>query len=747
MADFSVVGKRLPRVDAFGKVTGGAIFSGDVILPNMLHGKILRCPYPHARIKKLDVTKARALEGVKAVITADDVPGYQHKNMLLLLELPRLAKDKVVYAEQPVAVVAATSVRIAEAALKLIEVEYEELPAVLDVKDSLRPETPPIHTDLYTNVITLAKPQPGMQPSNIAYRYNVNKGDVEAAYKEADVIVENTFHTLPIHHGYIEPLAAVADVDTSGKVTVWAQTQGMFLAQEMLADWLALPKDKIKFVPVEIGGAFGGKTWLPLAPVVALLALKTGCPVRIELSRDEVLKECRPAPGSTITIKMAAKKDGQITASTATFIYDAGAFPEMSNTMFISINAFGQYKIPNLKIESMDVITNKVPGTFYRSPAMPQAHFAIESSIDMIAHALGLDPLQIRIQNVSQEGDKLLSGEVLARVGFKETLQRMADYLNQKGELEGKHRGRGVACGFWHGGSGGYGAYVQLNADGTINFISGVTDISGARTSVAQIVAEEMQVPLDKVKVVVADTDSAPWAHVSVGSATVYSFSMAAYRACQDAKAQLIPLAASKLKIAPADVEYVGGIFKSKSDPQKQASLADVAAGTVGFRGTGPLLGRGTTSPLPPAPTLSVHAADVEVDAETGKVRVISYAVAQDVGKAINPMSIEGQQQGAATQGIGWALMEGYIYEKGILQNTTFLDYRLPTATDVPMIDTMIVEVPSPSGVYGLRHAGEPPMIPALAAIANAVHRATGVRFTETPMNPEAVFKGIKTKT
>ena len=746
MTEYTVVGKRIPRVDAFSKVTGEAIYSGDVLLPNMLHGKILRCPYPHAKILRLDISKAKVLPGVKAVITADDVPGYKHKSALLLDELPRLAGDRVVYAEQPVAVVAATSVKIAEEALKLIKVEYEVLTPVLDVMESLNPETPVIHEDLYTNLKSFQKPQADMKPSNIAYRFSVNRGDVEAAYQEADVVVENTFYTVPIHHGYIEPFAAVADVDSSGNITLWTQSQGEFLAREMIADWLALPQEKLNLKPVEIGGAFGGKTWLPVAPLCALLAIKTGQPVRMELTRDEVLKDCRPAPGATITLKMAAKKDGQITAVTGKFIYDSGAFPEMSNTMFVSVSAFGQYKLSNLKVEAMDVITNKVPSTFYRAPAMSQAHFAIESSIDMIAEKLDIDPLQLRIRNASEEGDKLLIGEPLSRVGFKETLQRMADYLNRKEKPEGKNRGRGIACGFWGGGVAATSATVKVNSDGSVTLITGVTDISGSRTTVAQIAAEEFCVPMEKVMVVVADTNSAPYTNTSVGSSTVYSLGMAVYRACQDAKAQLTVLAADKLGVTQAEIEFVKGNFQQIGNPEKQVSLANLAAGTIGFRGTGPVLGRGVMGRLPSAPTLSVHAADVEVDTETGKVKIISYAVAQDVGKAINPMSIEGQMHGAVTQGIGWALMEGYFFENGILQNTTLLDYRMPTATDVPMFETIIVEVPSTTGVYGLRHAGEPPMIPALSAIANAVHQATGVRFTRVPMNPETVLKGIKTQ-
>jgi CO/xanthine dehydrogenase Mo-binding subunit len=712
----------------------------------MLHAKILRCPYPHAKICRLDVTKAWALDGVKAVITADDVPGYKHKSILLFAELPRLAKEKVVYAEQPVAVVAATSIRIAEKALSLIEVEYEELPPILDVLDAMKPGAPLIHDDLFTNLITFRKPQKGDKPSNIAYRFNINRGDLEAGFKEADVIIENTYRTQTIHHGYLEPLAAVADVDTNSKVTIWTQSQGIFQAQEMIAEFLDLPLDRVKLVQVEIGGAFGGKTFLPLAPLCALLAIKTGCPVRMEMSRDEVLKDCRPAPGSLTTIKMGANKKGIITAASLSIIYDSGAFPEMSNSMLVSRSTFSQYKIPNLKIEGMDVVTNKVPATYYRAPATPQIHFAIESNIDLISRALGMDPLQLRIQNASAEGDTLPSGEVLARVGFKETLQRMSDYLKEKGKLEGKNHGRGIACGFWHGAVSSYGAYVNLKADGTVNLVVGVTDISGSRTSIAQIVAEEFNLPMEKVSVVVGDTETAPWSGTSVGSATVYSLSAAAYRACQDAKAQLCVLAAARLGVDALEIEFVEGIFRVKGNHQKSISLDDIAASTVGFGGTGPIIGRGSVGRLSAEPTLSVHAADVEVDEETGKVKILSYAVAQDVGKAINPLSIEGQIQGAVTQGIGWALMEGYIFDKGVVQNTTFLDYRMPTATDVPMIDTLIVEVPSARGTYGLRHVGEAPMIPTLAAIANAIHSAMGVRFKELPMNPETVLKGIKAK-
>jgi xanthine dehydrogenase molybdenum-binding subunit len=744
MSKYSVVGRRLPRVDALSKVTGEALFSGDITLPRMLQGQVLRSPYPHAVIRRLEVKKAQGLEGVLAVITAADVPGYQKRNELTFSELPHLAREKVFYAGQPVAAVAALSREIAEKALDLIKVEYEVLPPILDPLEAMEPTTPLIHPDLYTNVIT--NPQPGKEdrPSNIAYQVKINKGDVEAGFKEADLILENTYRTQKVHHGFIEPFAALAAVDINGKLTVWTQSQGLFIARQMIAQFLGLSRNRVKMMPVEIGGAFGGKTYQPLAPLCALLSMKTGRPVRMEMSRDEVLTDSRPAPESIITVKMGVTSQGIITAASIKLIYDAGAFPEMSHGMFTSGNVFGQYKIPNVSLDTKDVLTNKVPSAYYRAPAIPQAHFAVESHLDILARTLGLDPLRIRIMNAAQAGDTQPNGEVLPKVGFKETLERMETYLKQKGEWSGRNRGRGIACGFWHGGTGSFGALIQVNNNGSVNLVLGITDISGSRTSIAQIVAEELGLPLQKVRVVIGDTETAPWATMSVGSLTVYSLSTAVFRACQDVKSQMGVLAAKRLGVDPSEIKFSEGLFLVKGAAGKTISFTEIARSTAVFFGRGPVIGRGALDGLPPAPTLSVQAADVEVDEETGKVRIKAYAVAQDVGLAINPLSIEGQIQGAVTQGIGWALMENYIFEKGVMQNTTFLDYRMPTATDVSMIEVLIVEVGSSRGVYGLRHVGEPPMIPVLAAVANAVHSATGVRFKELPLTPEVVLKGLK---
>ena len=743
MPKYSVVGKRIPRIDALNKVTGTAVYSGDVILPGMLYGKVCRSPHAHAIIRRLDVTKAQTLEGVMAVITASDVPGYQNRNPLLLVEMPHLAQEKVTYAEQPVAVVAATSIEIAEKAVELIEVEYEELPPILDVLEAMKDETPPIYPNLYTNFIASPPSDKDSKPSNIAYHISMDRGDLEAGFKEADLILENTFRTQPVHHGYLEPFAAVASVDMGGKVTVWTQSQGVFSARQMIAQFLDLPPNRVNLVPVEIGGAFGGKSFLAVAPLCALLALKTGRPVRMEMSRDEVIKAARPAPGSVSTIKMGVTKEGYITAASASFIFDAGGFPEMSHAMFARGNTFSQYKIPNLQIEVFDVLTNKVPVTYYRAPGTPQTHFAIESQIDLVSRALAMDPLQLRIQNTAGEGDTAPSGEILPGVGYKETLERMVEHLKQKGSLQGENRGRGVASGFWHGAAGTFGAYVHINIDGSVTLIIGVTDVSGSRTSIAQIVAEEFGIPMESVSLVVGDTDTAPWASPSVGSQTIYSLSQAVYRACQDAKDQLRRLAAARFEVEASEFEFTDAKLTVKGDAEKSIALGSLARYSMSFRGAGPVVGRGSIGGLPPAPSVAVHAVDVEVDKETGKVKVLSYAVAQDVGLAINPLSIEGQIQGAVVQGIGWALMEGYVFDQGKVQNSTLLDYRMPTATDVPMIDALLVEVGSDTGIYGVRHVGEPPLVAALAAMANAIHSATGVRMKELPMTPEAILNGI----
>jgi xanthine dehydrogenase molybdenum-binding subunit len=740
MSEYAVIGKSIPRIDALKKVTGEAIYSGDVILPRMLHGKVLRSPYPHALIKRLDVAKARALDGVKAVITAADVPGFKDKSELSYPEAPHLARDKVVYAGQPIAAVAATSLRIAEEAIGVIEVEYEELPPLLDTAEAMKPDAPLIYPDLYTNRFGRGPAAKDNTPSNIPWHVIFERGHPEAGFKEADLVLENTYHTQIVHQGYLEPMAAVADVDGDGKITVWTQNQGLFTARGTMAEFLDLPLNRIKVMPVEIGGAFGGKTYQLLSPLCVLLSMKTGCPVRMEMTRDEVLAASRPAPAASITVKMGATRQGLITAISLSMIFDEGGFPERPYSINAATTGIGLYRIPNLRLEVMDVLTNKVPAGSYRAPAAPPAAFAIESQLDLISRSLGIDPLQLRLLNVASEGDLLPNGTPLPRVGFKETLVKMADTLNERG----KSRNRGIACGFWRGAAGTFAASLYVNGDGTVSLATGVADVSGSRTGVAQMVAEEMGLPIEAVTIATGDTDTAPYADMSTGSRTAYSLGIAVVEACRDAKAQLIRRAAKHLEKDEGEIEYSSGLFRVKGSPDKSVTLAKVARSSLFSPGGGPIVGKGSVGVPPFAPMIAVHAAEVDVDRETGKVKVLSYIAAQDVGKAINPMLVEGQIQGAVTQGIGWALMEDYIFDKGVMQNATLLDYRMPTAADVPMVETVLVEVGSTAGPYGMRAVGEPPMVPVMAAIANAIHSATGVRIKDLPMTPEVILKALK---
>ena len=732
MPEYSIVGQRLSRVDVLDKVMGRALYSADINLPGMLYGRVLRSPYAHARVLRLDVSKARALTGAMAVITAADASGDE------------LVKEKAVFAGQPVAAVAAINPDIAEEALDLIVVDYEELTPVVDVLEAIKPDASLIHPNLYTEDQT----GKGTTPSNISWHIEFKRGDVEVGFREADVVLENTFRTQTVNHGYLEPRAAVASIDLKGKITVWTGSQGIFVARAQIASFLKLPLSRIKVVPVEVGGGFGGKGILLLAPLCALLTQKTGQPVKMVMTREEDLRASRAAPSSAITLKMGATKEGRITAVSATVVYDDGAFPQrMPSAQGGSISGLGPYNIPNLKVDGYDVVTNKLPSTAYRAPASPQAAFAVESQLDLLAKVLEMDPLKFRIKNAVEEGDLMPNDVPFPKIGFKETLEKMAKYLEQRGKLEGENRGRGVACGLWRGGVGSSAAHVNMNADGSVVLIVGSVDLTGSRTSLSQMVAEEFGIPFEEVSVVSGDTETAPYSDITAGSRTTHQMGSAVYQACQDIKSQLARLAIPQLGVEGAelsDIEFVRGRVQVKGMPEKFVSLADLARQSIGSSGEGPITGRGSVKVSQSAPMFAVQAADVEVDRETGKVKVLSYAAAQDVGLAVNPTLVEGQIQGAVSQGIGWALTENYVFQEGVMQNATLLDYRIPTAVDLPFVETILVEVSSAAGPYGVRGVGEPPIVPTLATIANAIHSAAGVRLKELPMTPEAVFWALR---
>ncbi len=760
MTGYTVLGQRLAKVDGLERVTGKAAYGADVHLPGMLHGKVLRSPHPHARIRRIDFSKALSLPGVIAVVTAGDMraaspaaeghqqgaaagaydPGHEEE---AVTDRPNSATTvfagaKALWVGQAVAAVAAVSLEIAEAALELIQVEYEVLPAVLDAEEGMKPTAPLLHANLFTQTLG-AKPT---HPSNIATSIGLGRGDVAEGFRQADVIIEDTYRTRMVHQGYLEPRATMALVEPNGKITVWSSSQGSFRIQEQLSEIFNVPLNLVNVIPMEMGGGFGSKTQGVLEPVAVLLARKTGRPVKLVMNRAEEFQAGRPGAPSVIYLKMGATRDGQLTATEMKVIMDGGAFPGGPVAAATSVG-LGTYRVPNLHVEGYDVVTNKPPVGAYRAPGAPQAAFAVESHMDRLADAIGMDPLEFRLKNVAAEGDRLPTDVALPRVGFRETLEAVRDHPVWNHTLLGPNQGRGIACGMWIGGIQPNSATLKVNSDGTLALMVGTVDVTGTRTALVQMVAEEFGLPPSEISVSVLPTESAPYASVSAGSKTTYTMSVAVKRACDAVRAELLKRGAVKLDLPVDQVGYLPRQVQAKGDPRRSVSLQDLAKASVAA-GEGPIIYTGIAGRVRQAPSFAANVVDVEVDRETGKVKLLNYVVFQECGFAINPTQVEGQMQGGATQGIGWALTEEYVFDRGVMRNATWLDYRMPTALDLPMLDTQIVQVPNPEGPYGVRGVGEVSIVPPMAAIANAIARATGVRLTELPMSPEKVFFAVK---
>ena len=652
----------------------------------------------------------------------------------------------MIFEGQPVAVVAAETLSIAEDALQLIEVEYEPLPYVLDVLEAMKPDSPLVYATVFNKNI------PGKEntPTNVFLSWETLRGDTEKAFKEADMVLENAYRTQTLHQGHLELRAAVADVDLNGKLTVWTDNQGIFKARELIAQYVKLPFNMIKVMPAEVGGAFGGKEHQQLSPLAALLALKTHRPVKMVMTREEVFKATRPCAAAAFKIKMGVKKDGRLTAIQADIIYDYGVSTGMPGMGAINIafnTGLSLYNVPNLRINCYDVMTHKAPSGPYRAPTAAQVAFAVESQIDLMRRAIGMDPLEFRNKNAAVEGDLMVDGSTFGKIGFKQTILRMQEYLSEHPGPTGKNQGRGVAAGLWITHANGSAAHVNINEDGTVAVAVGSTDVSGTRTTLSQMAAETLEIPFERVVIVAGDTETAAYSAITAGSMTTRTMGNAVYRACLDVKDQLCKKAAQKLKLKVEEIEYTGGRVQVKGQPEKFLTIADLARQTFGSVGMGAITGRGAGElGGEVTPVFAVQVADIEVDQETGKIKVLDFAVAQDTGVALNPKILEGQMQGAVVQGIGWAVTEGYVYQDGLMKNSTFLDYRMPTAADVPYIKALLVEESSGAEPFGIRGAGEPPIVPTLAAMANAVHSAAGVRLTATPMTAEAVLKKIKGK-
>ena len=735
--EFKYIGQRTIRPDGFDKVTGRANYAADLALPGMIWGKILRSPHAHAAIKSIDVSKAEAHPDVLAVATHADFPGsYTGENRDLARNI--LADDKVLYHGHAVAAIAARTERAAEEALALIKVDYKVLPHVLDVVDAMKPDAPVLHEDMFTEGYEDAP----SKPSNIATRAELKLGDVEQGFAEADLIVEREFRTPTAHQGYIEPHACTVRYDEDGQSMIWCSSQGHFDVRARTATILGMELGKLKVIPAEIGGGFGGKTTIYLEPVALVLSRKSGRPVKMVMGRDEVFIATGPTSAARIWAKVGAKKDGTITAAQGRVELEAGAFkgsPMMPSVMTM----FTPYALDNVQVEGFDVVVNKSKVAAYRAPGAPQSEFAAEMVINELADELGLDPIDLRLKNAAQEGTQTIYGPKLKRVGLVECLEAAKNSPHYQAQLA-SGQGRGVAAGFWFNIGGPSSVTINMNPDGTGTIVEGSPDIGGSRASMQMMAAEELGIPPEKLKPIVADTENVAYSQTTGGSRTTFATGMATIEAAQDLVRQFKERAAALWNVTAEQVDYADGVCVNLAGEDKM-TVAEICkdADKMG----GQISGQANINARGAGPSFAVHLCDVAVDQDTGKVDVVRYTAIQDAGKAIHPSYVEGQFQGGAVQGIGWALNEEYVFnEDGVMENQGFLDYRIPLASDLPMIETVVIEVPNAFHPYGVRGVGESGIIPPLAAVGTAVGGAIGVRVTELPCSPPRVLGMIQSR-
>jgi CO/xanthine dehydrogenase Mo-binding subunit len=739
------IGKRTLRPDGADKVTGRAAYAADTSMPGMLWGKILRSPHPHARIKSINVEKALALPGVKAAMTAADLVAFPlDKPVMVGIADMRwigpnvMARDKALFAGHPVAAVAATTSRIASQALKLIEVEYEVLPWVIDVDEAMQPGAPILHSHLR------APGDKSGTPSNIAGKLEHTLGDVAAGFAAADVIIERSFKTKPVHQGYIEPQACLVSVAKDGKATVWSSSQGHFMVRAMTAHLTGSMQSDVRAIPAEIGGGFGGKTIVYLEPVALILARKSGRPVKMTMTREEVFRATGATSGSSSTVKIGATRDGKITAATATWRLQAGAFPGSPIRGAVGC-AFSPYDLDNVHVTGFDVVSNRPKATAYRAPGAPIGAYPVECVLDELAAALKIDPLLLRLKNAAKQGTKTAYGPTFPRIGYEETLRAAMEHPHYRAPL-GPNQGRGVASGYWFNAGGESSAQVNINEDGTVVVTTGHPDIGGSRASTVNITAELLGIHYNRIQALIGDTNSIPFSAVTGGSRVTFASGIVVTQSTQQVIDVLRQRAAKIWKIDADAVVWDNGHARPAGDNAgkfEPLSLAEIAAQASATGG--PINARASANTTGAQGGFGTHICDVEVDRETGRVLVTRYTVIQDAGRAIHPSYVEGQMQGGVAQGIGWALNEEYVYDRhGRVDNPGFLDYRMPVASDLPMIDTVIIEVPNPQHPQGVRGVGEVPIVPPLAAVANAIHNALGLRFDELPMSPPKVRKALE---
>ena len=745
MADFNVLGKNHVRVDALDKVTGHATYAGDIYLPEMLMCKVLTSTRSHARIVNIDTTEAEALPGVRGIIIGRDFPDVFFGSGALR-DRRVMARDEVFYVGEPVAAVAADDEITAAEALSLIRMEYEDLGRVVDPVASLTSDVTPVHPDL-----------PEFEGYGFALGGNnctmldADRGDVDEAFRQADHIIEETYHTQPINQGFLEPMACVANVEANGRLTVWASTQGPYQLRAQLASVLDMPIGNIKIIAMELGGGFGAKLRLALEAFPAMLAMKTHRPVKLVNTREETFTLNGPRLETNIYLKTAVTSDGIITAREGRSVFDVGAYLGAGPNSGVG-HGLGAYNIPNFRLRSYGVYTNKVYVGSYRASGVADMTFAVESHMDVIAHQLGIDPLEFREKNALKEGDISVSGARIPRNGLAEVMEALKEKMDlSPGGAESDRtnarmaRGTGVAVGEWRSGSGPSTASISVNEDGTTGLLTGSVDISGSDTSLAQIAAEVLGLELEQVIVAKRDTDLAPFTGPSGGSRIVYSQGKAVQMAAEDARNKLLALAADRLGVQADALECEAGAVYVMDNPPQSIGLGQLARMSLSSRG-GPIVGTASLSSMPYNPVFNAQGAEVMVDRETGQVRVTRFVQAQDVGLAVNPMGVEGQLEGGAVQGIGRALSEEILIDRdtGQIRNPSLATYLMPLAIDMPEIENVLVEVPSEDGPFGLRAVAEPPGFGPPAAIANAIYDAVGVRIRTLPLSPERVLSAMQ---
>jgi CO/xanthine dehydrogenase Mo-binding subunit len=750
---YRIIGTRPIRPDGTDKVTGRAAYAADTNMEGLLFGRLLRSPHAHANIRSIDASKALALPGVRAVVTHADFPDIKSSMVDMgetsadakWLQDNVLASDKALYHGHAVAAVAAIDPHIAEDALALIEVDYEVLTPVTDVREAMLDDAPILHPDLRTSVRAAGADTPTDRETNTAMHMRLERGDVDAAFETAEVVIEREFETSWFHQGYIEPHSATAFWNRDGKLTIWNSSQGPFIVRDATAGLLKIPISDITLIPQEIGGGFGGKIPMYLEPVAALLSRKTGDPVRITMTREAVFQATGPTSATYSRIKLGAMRDGTIVAAEAYLAFAAGAYPGSPVGAGVQCT-FGPYFFENQKVDGYDVVTNGPKSAAYRAPGAPASEFAAEATINELAERLEIDPVELRLKNAIKEGNPSAAGVPMPRIGAEEVMEAVKNHPHYTSELQGEDVGRGVGFGFWFNAGLESGSHATINGDGTVSLAVGSVDIGGTRASLSMQLAETMGLEYEDIKAHVGDTDSVPFTHVTGGSRTTFAGGWVAYELGIALRDKMRQRAAEIWEIDVDEVEYSHDamisalqdaegndrVFTFKELAGKMAATGGQISATVSLNKTSQGAAYGG------------HIVDVKVDRDTGKVEILRYTAVQDVGTAIHPSYVEGQIQGGVAQGVGMALTEEYFYDdEGHLRNSSFLDYRMPTTLDLPMIETELVEVPNPGHPYGVRGVGEVPIVPPMPTIQQAIYDAIGIRFYQTPMSPRVILEEL----